>query len=97
MKLVKNECYFFSFQSVLFVEKDCREVSDETEPAFRSHREDAYSSNKSNFIELVELMSKYDPVFGEHYLKEGNDNQQYLSPKIQNEVLYTLGNHVKEN
>lgn len=64
---------------------------------FRGHRENVYSSNKGNFIELVELMSKYDPVFGKHYLKEVNDNQQYLSLKIQNEFIHILGKHINEN
>ena len=27
-----------------------------------------YSSNKGNLIELVELMSKYNPVLRKHYL-----------------------------
>ena len=45
---------------------------------FRGHREDVYSSNKGNFIDLVELMSKYDPVLGKHYLKEVNDNREDL-------------------
>ena len=56
-----------------------------------------YSSNKSNFIELVEVKSKYDPVLGKHYLKEVNDNRRYLSPKIQNEFIHILGNYVKEH
>ena len=63
---------------------------------FRGH-EDVYSSNKGNFIELIELMSKNDPVLEKHYLKEVNDNRQYLSLKIQNEFIHILGNHTKEN
>ena len=61
--------------------------------------EDVCSSNKSNFIELVELMSKYDPVlfFKLHSLKEVNDNQLYLLPKYQNEFIHILGNNMKEN
>ena len=41
-------------------------------------------------------MSEYDPVLGKHFLKEVNDNRRYLLPKIQNEFIHTLGNHVKE-
>ena len=48
-------------------------------------------------IELVELMSEYNSVFGKLYLKEGNDNRRYLSLKIQNEFIHILGNRVKEN
>ena len=54
------------------------------------------NSNKGNFIELVKILSKYDPILGKHYLKESYDKRWYLSPKIQNEFII-LGNHVKEN
>ncbi|KAK8739427.1 hypothetical protein OTU49_003632, partial [Cherax quadricarinatus] len=30
--------------------------------AFRGHRENELSSNRGNFLEMVELMAKYDPV-----------------------------------
>ena len=42
-------------------------------------------------------MSKYGPVLGKHYLKEVNDNRQYLSLKIQNEFIHIEVNHMKEN
>ena len=42
-------------------------------------------------------MSKYDPILGKHYLKEVNDNQRYLLPKIQNRFIHILRNHAKEN
>ena len=51
---------------------------------FRNQREDTYSSNKGNFIGLVELMSQYDPVLGKHYLKDVSDNRLYWSLKIPN-------------
>ena len=63
----------------------------------RGNQEDVYSSNKDNFIELVELMSKYDPILRKHYLKAVNDNRRYWSLKIPNEFIPILGNHVKEN
>ena len=61
----------------------------------RGHR-DVYSSNKGNFIELVEFMSRSESVLGKDYFKRVNDNQWYLSLKIQNKFK-SLGNHVKEN
>ena len=73
-----------------------RQVTKKNLP-FRDHRENVYSSNKGNFIKLVELMSKYDPVLEKHYLKEVNDNRQYLSSKIQNDFIHILGNCVQEN
>ena len=63
----------------------------------RGNRENVYKSNKGNFLELIELMRKYDPVLGKHYLKEVNDNWRNLLPNIQNEFIHILGNHVKEN
>ena len=52
---------------------------------FRGHWEDVFSSNKGYFINLVELMSKYDSVFGmlipagrPHYLS-------FLKPLIAND------------
>ena len=30
-------------------------------------------------------------------MKEVNDNQRYLSPKIQNESIHIMGNYMKEN
>lgn len=33
---------------------------------FRGHREDMLSMNKGNFLELVDLLSNYDPVLNEH-------------------------------
>ena len=43
---------------------------------FSGHQENVYSFLKGNFIELVEQMSKYDPVLGKHYLKVVNDNRR---------------------
>ena len=63
---------------------------------FRGNQ-DVHRFNKGNFIELVELMSKYDPFLRKQYLIEVNDNRRYLSPKIQNEFIHILGNHGKEN
>ena len=58
--------------------------------SFSGHWEGVSSSNLGNFIELVELMSKYDSVLGKHFLKEVKDNWRYLSPKIQNEFIFAI-------
>ena len=39
------------------------------------HLEGVYCPNRGNFIELVQLMNKSDPIVGKHYLKEVNDNR----------------------
>ena len=57
---------------------------------FKGHSA-VYSSNKGNFIELVELMIKYGPVLGKHYLKEVNDYRPY------DKFIHILGNRAEEN
>ncbi|KAM9311655.1 zinc finger MYM-type protein 1-like [Gastrophryne carolinensis] len=70
--------------------------------AFRGHKEDGSSLNKGNFLEMVELLSKYDPVLKEHLIRlkrhtcKLNVSVSYLSPQTQNEFISVLANHVKE-
>ncbi|XP_047027728.1 52 kDa repressor of the inhibitor of the protein kinase-like [Helicoverpa zea] len=70
--------------------------------AFRGHREDPSSENRGNFIELVKVMAKYDPVLSEHWSKlqkaAGGSQRvpSYLSKGIQNEFLSILSHHVKQ-
>lgn len=70
--------------------------------AFRGHREDELSSNRGNFLELVELISRYDPVLKEHLLRlkhcvdlQVQPHVSYLSPQTQNEFIEMLAGHVK--
>lgn len=66
--------------------------------AFRGHDECSTSSNRGNFLELVNLLSKYDAVLKEHLLNLEQCSSQkisYLSPDIQNEFISVLSNHVK--
>ena len=70
--------------------------------AFRGHREDITSENRGNFLELVNLMGKYDPALKELCLKleaavgESKRVPSYLSKSIQNEFIFQLGEHVKK-
>ena len=65
--------------------------------AFRGHRETLEESaeiNSGNFLELVKLLSKYDPVLREYVLRVtlGKPHSlSYLSPQIQNEFVNCLG------
>ena len=55
--------------------------------------------NRGNFLELVDLLAKYDPVLREHVVKIKMGNKygiSYLSPKIQNEFIELLGDAVKK-
>lgn len=69
---------------------------------FRGHKEDESSLNKGNFLEMVEMLSKYDSVLKEHLmrLKQGTcklkASVSYLAPNTQNEFINVLANHVKE-
>ena len=69
--------------------------------AFRGHRETLEESaeiNSGNFLELVKLLSKYDPVLREHVLRVtlGKPHSlSYLSPQIQNEFVNCLGDLVR--
>ena len=73
--------------------------------AFRGHRESIHyetidaMENRGNFLELVDLFVKYDPVLREHVVKIKMGNKysiSYLSPKIQNEFIELLGGAVRK-
>ena len=70
--------------------------------AFHGHKEDESSLNKGNFLEMVEMLSKYDSVLKEHRIKFKRStcklkvSVSYLAPKSQNEFISALANHVKE-
>lgn len=75
--------------------------------ALRGHREGYHDAddeqdstqNRGNFLELVDLLAKYDPVLREHTLriKLGKKFEtSYLSPTIQNEFIEILGEKVRE-
>ena len=70
--------------------------------AFRGHKEDETSLNRGNFLELVDLLSKYDPVLKEHLIrfKKSIGKKKipsYLLSKIQNQFITVLSKHVKDN
>lgn len=67
--------------------------------ALRGHREDDTSTNIGNFLELVHLLAKYDPVLREHLvrIKMGqNMSLTYMSPEIQNELIEILGKKLRQ-
>lgn len=63
--------------------------------SFRSHRDSVASflsdstSNKGNFLALVEEISLYSPDLSKH-LKDNKQNAVYLSPITQNDVLDSI-------
>lgn len=69
---------------------------------FRGHREDLSlesDTNSGNFLELMKLLGKYDPIMREHLTKftMGTLAVSYLSPNIQNEFIEILGSSVRSS
>lgn len=69
---------------------------------FRGHRESEVSENRGNFLQLVDLLSHYDPVLKEHLVRIQQSSGPskkllitYLSAKTQNEFISILGATVK--
>ncbi|XP_063920743.1 uncharacterized protein LOC135135576 [Zophobas morio] len=65
---------------------------------FREHRENINSPCKGNFLTIIDLLAKYDPVLKLH-LSENNPNRfKYISPAIQNELVHIIiSSKVKQN
>lgn len=69
----------------------------------RGHREsiDNINNNNGNFLELIKLIGKYDPVMKEHLInirlagERQHSSISYLSPDIQNEFITLLARCVK--
>jgi hypothetical protein len=58
---------------------------------FRGHDESSKSMNKGLFLETVNLLKKYNPIIQSHLKK----NAQYLSSKIQNDLIKSLHNVIR--
>ncbi|XP_025421989.1 zinc finger MYM-type protein 1-like [Sipha flava] len=65
--------------------------------SFRGHRETDLSKNKGNFLSIITLISKYDPIL-ENLLSMpgGKGTANYLSNTIQNEIITLLANTILE-
>ncbi len=50
--------------------------------AFRGHNKKLYEPNNGNFLSVIELLARYNPVLRELLDKKSHIN--YLSPEIQN-------------
>lgn len=67
--------------------------------AFRGHRSEqpkSITSESGNFLNVVALLSRYDPVLRSH-LEDENSKIKYLSPKIQNELIDLASSQVLSN
>uniref|UniRef100_A0A3Q1H4Y5 TTF-type domain-containing protein n=1 Tax=Acanthochromis polyacanthus TaxID=80966 RepID=A0A3Q1H4Y5_9TELE len=62
--------------------------------AQRGHRETEEVDNRGNFLEILEMIAKHDPVVQKKM--KGKQNAKYTSSVIQNEILECLANTVRE-
>ncbi|CAF1035837.1 unnamed protein product [Adineta ricciae] len=63
--------------------------------ALRGHVEDASSTNRGNFIELLKWSSSTDPVVSS-ILNDSAKNSTYLSPQIQNEMISLVASNIRQ-
>jgi len=64
--------------------------------SFRGHNEKINNENRGNFLAIIDLLAKYDPVLSE-LLQRGPKKISYLSPTIQNEIIDMLSECVKKS
>lgn len=63
--------------------------------AFHGHDESDDSTNRGNFLELIQLISKYDNNLAS-YLKENVKYSRYTSSAIQNEIIGVLAQIMRD-
>lgn len=63
--------------------------------AFRGHRESKIGEQSGNFLNIIDLLSRYDPLLKAHLSNE-KSKTKYLSPQIQNEMIQLLNDCVLE-
>lgn len=64
--------------------------------SLRGHNENTNSVSKGLFLEMVDLLKKYDSLLSEH-LENGPKNASYISNRIQNDILLSIQNVMKRN
>jgi hypothetical protein len=66
--------------------------------AFRGHREYLNENHSGNFLGLVKLLARFDPVLKVHIdqIQEKKLNTHYLGKNIQNELIELMAKQVKE-
>lgn len=57
------------------------------------------SSNAGNFLGLIKLLAKFDPVINNHisHIKSNPGTRSYFSPKVQNEFIQLMAATVRQN
>lgn len=62
--------------------------------SFRGHREIIGQSNSWNFLSIIQLLARFDPVLKE-LLERPQGSFKYLSPSNQNEIIYIIAKRVQ--
>ena len=62
--------------------------------AFRGHRKESESGNRGNFLSVIELLSKYDPLL-EDLLSKPEGSVKYLHHKHQDKIINLLAKQVR--
>lgn len=83
----KNRHYIISIIEVLMI---CARQ----DISLRGHRESVESNNRGNFLEILSLLARHDPVV-EQYLHNNPRNATYTSPDIQNTLLKVVGKIIR--
>ena len=65
--------------------------------AFRGSNSKLYQDSNGNFLGLVEMLARFDPVMKEHVDRITNDKirDHYLGPSIQNELINLLATAIR--
>ncbi|XP_030750165.1 zinc finger MYM-type protein 1-like [Sitophilus oryzae] len=68
--------------------------------AFRGSSDKLYKHNNGNFLKLVQLLAKFDPIMEEHVNRVMRDDTRkvhYLGKNIQNEIITLLSEEIKKH
>ena len=65
--------------------------------AFQGKNEKIYEENNRNFLSLIKMIAKFDPIMQEHIkrIQNGGIHKHYLGHKIPNELIQLLSNEIK--
>lgn len=83
------------WKQILKIILDCVRFCCVNNLALRGSSNDITKSNCGIFLNLIELISSYNPIIAQH-LSNSNRRTTYLSNKVQNEFICLLGNSVRE-
>ena len=88
-QIKKNNQYMISVCDVLRL--CCKQ-----EIALRGHDESSESSKRGNFLELMSLLTRYNPIVHDRLLN-GPQNAKYTSPVIQNIMIGIMASQIRQS